>query len=122
LASAMRAYVNRFAVAPGRAVAVFTNNDDGWDSAADLARAGVVVTAVIDSRGNGRAPPDVLRTARVIPGGQVIATAGGRRLRAIKVRSPSGVQTIDVDALGVSGGWDPNVHLACHHGARPVWD
>src|SRR5262249_35469320 len=25
------------------------------------------------------------------------------------------------DSLAVSGGWDPAVHLCCHHGGRPVW-
>jgi methylglutamate dehydrogenase subunit C len=37
------------------------------------------------------------------------------------VRSPAGTETILVDALGVSGGWNPNVHLAGHHGAAPQW-
>ena len=40
LAGAVRAYLNRWAVAPGRRVAVFTNNDDGWRTASDLAAAG----------------------------------------------------------------------------------
>ena len=63
LASAMRAYVNRFAVAPGRRVAIFTNNDAGWHSAADLAGAGVPVVAVIDSRRDVAAVPGArLRT------------------------------------------------------------
>ena len=90
LASAMRTYVNRFAVAPGRKVAFFTNNDDGWDSAADLIRAGVPVTAVVDSRPDSRAPPEPLKTVRVIGGGEVIATVGARALRAITVRSRNG--------------------------------
>ena len=38
LAGAVRAYVNRFAAAPGQARRVFTNNDDGWRTATDLAR------------------------------------------------------------------------------------
>ncbi|MYF08915.1 MAG: sarcosine oxidase subunit alpha, partial [Rhodospirillaceae bacterium] len=25
------------------------------------------------------------------------------------------------DGLAVSGGWNPNVHLTCHHGGKPVW-
>ena len=37
LASAMRTYVNRYAAAPGRRVAVFTSGDDGWRTAIDLA-------------------------------------------------------------------------------------
>ncbi len=50
LAGAVRTYVNRFGVAPGRQVAVFTNNDDGWRTAVDLADANIEVTAVIDTR------------------------------------------------------------------------
>ena len=38
LAGAVRSYINRYAAAPGQRVAVFTNNDDGWRTAADLAR------------------------------------------------------------------------------------
>src|ERR1044072_1624236 len=30
LAGAMRSYINRYAAAPGRELAIFTNNDDGW--------------------------------------------------------------------------------------------
>ncbi|MGB0958587.1 MAG: sarcosine oxidase subunit alpha, partial [Litorivicinus sp.] len=28
----------------------------------------------------------------------------------------------ECEALGVSGGWNPNVHLTCHQRGRPVWD
>jgi sarcosine oxidase subunit alpha len=122
LASAVRSYVNRFAVVPGRRVAVFTNNDDGWHTAADLAAAGVQVEAVIDSRPD--VPPSGLpRTcARVILGGTVIRARGGHALRAIDVHSASGSERIEVDALAVSGGWNPNVHLSGHHNGRPVWN
>jgi len=122
MSSAMRCYLNRFAVMPGRRAAIFTTNDDGWRTAGDLVAAGGEVT-VIDSR---RAiPPDLkdrARPARIIAGGQVIATSGGHGLRAVTVRAPEGTATIATDALGVSGGWDPVVHLTCHHGGRPVWN
>ena len=55
LAGAVRAYLNRWAVAPTRA-AVFTAGDDGWRTAADLAAAGVEVTALVDVRADA-APP-----------------------------------------------------------------
>jgi methylglutamate dehydrogenase subunit C len=51
----------------------------------------------------------------------VIATAGRPALSSITVRSPDGSETIEADALAVSGGWNPNVHLAGHHGAAPQW-
>ena len=123
LASAMRTYANRFAVAPGRRVAVFTNNDDGWRTATDLAAEGIEVAAVVDSRPHTPAHvSDEIDGARIILGGEVVSTSGGASLRSITVRSASGAETIAVDALGVSGGWNPNVHLSCHRGTRPVWD
>jgi methylglutamate dehydrogenase subunit C len=122
LAAAMRSYVNRFAVAPGREIAMFTNNDDGWHSAAGLVRAGIPVVAVVDSRREVERVPDVLNGVRIVFGGEVIATKGARSLRAIIVRHRGGTQTIRADALGVAGGWNPNVHLTCHLGGRPAWD
>ncbi|MEK6215596.1 MAG: 2Fe-2S iron-sulfur cluster-binding protein, partial [Boseongicola sp.] len=50
LAGAVRSYVNRFGVAPGKRVAVFTNNDDGLRTAEDLRAKGIEVTKVIDAR------------------------------------------------------------------------
>ncbi len=50
LASAVRTYVNRFRVTPGRRTAVFTTCDDGWKTAFDLAEARVDVAAIVDAR------------------------------------------------------------------------
>ncbi len=36
MAAAARTYANRFAVAAGRRIAIFTNNNDGWRTARDL--------------------------------------------------------------------------------------
>jgi sarcosine oxidase subunit alpha len=122
MSSAMRCYLNRFAVMPGRRAAIFTSNDDGWRTAHDLAEVGVEIT-IVDSRS---APPLYLKdragSARIIAGGEVIATCGRLGLRSITVRAATSTETIAVDALGVSGGWDPVVHLACHHGGRPIWN
>jgi len=119
LAGALRAYANRWAVVPGSRVAVFTNNDDGLRTARDLATLGVEVVAVIDPRAY-TAPLDGLRHLR---GAAVCGTRGRLGLREIAVRLPDGgVERIACDALGVSGGWNPAVHLTCHHRGRPVWD
>src|SRR3546814_11212234 len=56
-ASAVQAYVNRYAVRPGRRAVVFTNNDGGYGAALDLKSAGVAVAAVVDLR---PAPPGPL--------------------------------------------------------------
>ena len=107
MAGAMRSYVNRWAATPGQRVAVFTNNDDGLRTAADLTAKGVTVAAVIDSRK-----------------GEVVENSRGRLgLREITVRSATGAtRTVACDALAVSGGWNPNVHLTCHQRNRPAWD
>jgi len=45
-ASALRSYANRFGVAVGHRTAIFTNNDDGHRTAADLHAKGVKVTFI----------------------------------------------------------------------------
>ncbi|WP_150120847.1 hypothetical protein, partial [Sulfitobacter sp. HI0040] len=49
MAGAVRSYLNRWGVSPGRRVTVFGNNDDAHRTAHDLAAAGVHVAALIDA-------------------------------------------------------------------------
>ena len=118
LAGALRAYVNRWAATPGRRVAVFTNNDDGLRTATDLAARGVELAAVIDTRPDARP----LRGIEHIRGAEVIDTRGRLGLSVIAIRDANGRERhIECSALGVSGGWNPALHLTCHHRGRPVW-
>ncbi len=117
-AGAVRAYVNRWGVAPGRRVAVFGNNDSAHATALALRAAGVEVAAVIDSRPDA-AIPDGFRAFR---GAVVTGTKGRRGLRAIALQTDRGAIGVEADCLAVSGGWNPTLHLTCHLGARPVWD
>jgi sarcosine oxidase subunit alpha len=121
MAGAARTYANRFAVSVGRRVAVYTNNDDGWRSAIDLATHGIEVTALIDTRVSVASSLAARFTGRVILGGQVVSTRGRGAVRAAIVATTRGRETIACDALAVSGGWNPNLALACHHDGRPVW-
>ncbi|MEM7271422.1 MAG: 2Fe-2S iron-sulfur cluster-binding protein, partial [Pseudomonadota bacterium] len=116
LAGAVRTYVNRFGVTPGKRVAVFTNNDDGWRTATDLAAKGVEIAAVIDSR-DKEALADI-PGARIITNAQVCHTTGRLGLKTITTTTD---QTIPADCLAVAGGWSPNVHLTCHQRGRPTW-
>jgi sarcosine oxidase subunit alpha len=122
LASAMRTYANRFAVAPGRQIALFVNNDDGWKTARDLQAASIEVSTIVDSRAAVAPSLSVGLDSQIFLGGQVFATHGHHGLKAIKLRTPDGTRSIVCDALGVAGGWNPNLGLSCHLGARAVWD
>ncbi|MDQ0329283.1 sarcosine oxidase subunit alpha [Mesorhizobium sp. YL-MeA3-2017] len=121
MASAVRSYINRFAAMPGRRVALFTNNDDGWRTAEAVRRAGGIVTAVIDSRGDGskaQREPDTRLLAGVVS--EVHGGVDG--VRSIVVRDTNGrTQQIEADCLAMSGGWNPNVALSSFHRGRPVW-
>lgn len=116
MASAVRSYVNRFGAAPGKQVAVFTNNDDGWRTAKDLHDKGIEVAAVIDSR--DRSPLLDIPGARYVRGAGVRDTAGRKGISRISLTDD---QMVDIDCLAVSGGWNPNVHLTCHQRGRPRW-
>lgn len=117
-AGAVRAYLNRWGVAPGQNITVFANNDDAHRTARDLVEAGVHVGALIDSRHD--APESSL--FKVIKGGLVCDAAGRKRVESITVRSVAGEEKIQTDCLAMSGGWNPSVHLACHQNGRPQWD
>ncbi|MBC7737626.1 MAG: sarcosine oxidase subunit alpha family protein [Candidatus Saccharibacteria bacterium] len=118
LAGSLRAYANRWGVTVGDQVAIFTNNDDGLRSASDLRAKGVDVIAVIDNRADGALLPGI----RHLRGAQVIDSAGRLGLTSVTVQKSDGnTEIITCTALGLSGGWNPNVHITSHHRSRPQW-
>ncbi len=115
LASGARAYLHRYALAPNRGL-VFTTTDDGYRTALDWHAAGVEVAGVIDPRPQGRGDlPQRAASAgiRVLRESVVETTFGDEagRLRAVRVRAPSGAEEIQTDLLAVSGGFDPFLDL-----------
>ncbi|MDA9599120.1 sarcosine oxidase subunit alpha [bacterium] len=132
-ASSVSTYVNRYGVAPGNRLVLFTTNDNAYQTAIDWHRAGRTLVAVIDSRG---APEGELVAAAkklgidVMAGCGVIEAQGGKRVkRALVARlNHDGsqivgtVQKLDCDLIACSGGWSPAIHLSSHTGAKPVWD
>ena len=122
LAGAVRTYINRFAVLPGKRIVVMTNNDSAYLTALDAKRAGAEVE-VVDVR------PD--------PAGQLIDQA---RALDIRIHANSAISAVDYargkisrvqtmalspdggevhgvpqnlpgDVVAVSGGWAPTLHL-----------
>lgn len=118
MAGAMRTYLNRHAVAPGRKTAIFTTNDSGYALATDLEEAGVEVVVIdsrrdtaIDCKGNGRR----------VQGGFVANVSGGKGVAAVEIWRDGQTERIAVDSVAMSGGFSPVIHLACHRGGKPRW-
>jgi methylglutamate dehydrogenase subunit C len=117
-AGAVRSYLNRWGVAPGREVAVFCNNDDAHRTARDLQACGVNISALIDTRADARITGDFPS----FTGAQVVGTKGRLGVEEITISSGGILQTIKADCLAMSGGWNPTLHLTCHTDARPIWN
>ena len=118
LASALRTYANRFGASVDQRNAIFTNNDDGHRTAADLHAKGLKVT-VIDTRPDAQKSSDY----EVLSGAVVTDTKGRLGLTFAEVQLADGTaRTIECGALGMAGGWNPNVHMTCHQRGRPTWN
>ncbi|MEO9517819.1 MAG: sarcosine oxidase subunit alpha family protein [Paracoccaceae bacterium] len=118
LGSALRTYANRFSVTADKRVAIFTNNDDGHRTATDLHATGIKIAAVVDVRA------DAPRSMEFeVLHGEVIDTRGRLGLSFVDVRLYDGsTRILECGALGLSGGWNPNVHMTCHQRGRPTWN
>ncbi|MFP4406626.1 glycine cleavage T C-terminal barrel domain-containing protein, partial [Rhodosalinus sp.] len=129
LACAVRDYVVNWAVSPGDRTVVVTNNDDAYRTALALKAAGLDVPAVIDARpeGGGRLMEEAKAAGiRVETGRGIAKVKGGKRVEAVHTCPQAGegatVQEIRCDAVAMSGGWSPVVHLWSHTGGKLVWD
>jgi hypothetical protein len=116
LASALRSYVRRWGVDPGRVV-VFGNNDSALAAARALTAEGVRVLAYVDPR----------------PIAPVRGVSRLLRRRSTGTTGPAGPARRCDSATGAAsarsrpnpgalGRLEPDLHLACHTGARPDWD
>ena len=127
LASAARTYLNHYGVAVGANVGVYTACDSAWAGAFDLREAGVAVPAIVDAR--REVDPALLARAsdlgiEGLVGHAVTGTSGSLRIRSMKVARIGGgnERTIAVDALIMSAGWTPSVHLYSQSRGKVVWD
>ena len=118
MASAVRTYLNRYGVVPGKRVTLFANTDQARGVARELMAAGVTVAAIIDPRPDASSVEDCL----VHVGAEVVGSRGRLGLSGIQVRKGSEIIEIETDCLAMSGGWNPTIHLTCHMNGRPRWD
>ncbi|BCH22999.1 sarcosine oxidase subunit alpha [Mesorhizobium sp. L-8-3] len=127
LASAARTYLNHYGVAVGRNVGIYTANDSAYAAAIDLKKAGVSVAAIVDLRDNPTGPAvDEARALGIeVNHGRAVVRAGGR-LRVssmtIQPKNGGGERTISVDAILMSAGWTPSVHLFSQSRGKVAFD
>lgn len=133
LASSVSTYINRYGVAPGKKLLLFTTNDSAYQTALDWQQTGRQIIAVVDTRSNpsGDIVAAVkLRGIEVIGGHGLIEAQGNKRVKRALIApiNASGTQVtgpvrrLNCDLIACSGGWSPAVHLSSHTGAKPVWD
>ncbi|MVO14886.1 sarcosine oxidase subunit alpha family protein [Parasedimentitalea huanghaiensis] len=129
LAGALRDYVVNWGVTPGKRVVIATNNDDAYRTAITLHKAGVEVVRVLDARasGGGALMEEVRQLGiRVDPGRAIAKVTGGKRVAKVAICAQDGEggaqEDVAADAVAMSGGWSPVVHLWSHCGGKLIWD
>ncbi|UWP90018.1 sarcosine oxidase subunit alpha family protein [Aliiroseovarius crassostreae] len=129
LAGAVRDYLVNWGVSAGDRVVVVTNNDDAYRTALAVKAAGLEVPVIIDARPNGGgALADVAREAgiRVENGKAIGMVKGGKSVTGVTLCAQQGegatLEEIACDAVAMSGGWSPVVHLWSHCGGKLNWD
>jgi sarcosine oxidase, subunit alpha len=126
LSSSVRRLIGEFAVAPARRLVIYTNNDSAYLTAIIARRAGMEVTALIDTRPEKSAIHAEEATRLGVAcyfESQIETTFGYRRLSGVAARGRNGEKHQFVcDGLASSGGWTPLIHLAAHRGVKPSYD
>ncbi|HLZ96880.1 MAG TPA: 2Fe-2S iron-sulfur cluster-binding protein, partial [Steroidobacteraceae bacterium] len=130
LAGAGQTYLNRYGVLVGKRVVVVTADDAAYQAALDLHAAGARIATIADVR---HAPAGALPEAArfhgidVMPASTVLGTAGNLRVARIDLGQVGGgavsaVRSIECDAVLMSGGFTPSVHLFSQSRGKLEWN
>ncbi len=129
LASAVRDYVVNHGVSPGDRTVVVTNNDDGYRTAIALRSVGLEVPLIVDARAEvtGELPARARALGiRITAGRAIVKVKGGKRVTGVCIGLQAGegavLEEVVCDAVAMSGGWSPVVHLFSHCGGKLIWD
>ena len=129
LAGAVRDYAVDWGVSIGDRTVVVTNNDDAYRTAITLKNAGLDVPMILDARamGGGKLADEARALGIRIENGKAIAKVkGGKRVTGVAICNQAGeggaLEEIKCDAVAMSGGWSPVVHLWSHCGGKLNWD
>lgn len=128
-ADAAQRLMRLYGVKPGKRAVIATANRFGFDAALDLLDAGIEVAAVIDLRQTTNTEETAAlaaRGVRILKAPGLHAARGKNRIEAIGIsRDAAGSlapEWITCDTLLMSVGYTPALNLACHMGARAVYD
>lgn len=129
LASAVRDYAVNYGVSVGDRTVVVTNNDDAYRTAITLKKLGLDVPVIVDARAGGGgalAGEAAALGIRVENGKGIARVKGGKRVEGVEICTQAGegaaLELIKCDAVAMSGGWSPVVHLWSHCGGKLLWD
>ena len=110
LASAISSYIHRYSVLPGRKAVIFTNNDAARPSSKHTLPMAAVMQGI-----------------SVINNAVIVAASGACHVKSVKIAShlagvPQGsLRSIACDVVGMSGGWNPVLHLFAQSGGKAAW-
>jgi len=143
LAGAAQTYLNRYGVKVGSRVVVVTASDAAYQVALELQAAGVTVAAIADVRSSPQGPlPEAARRAglKLIDSATVLGTEGDLRVTRITLGQSAAapgqstaapgqstadgvhtLETIGCDAVLMSGGFTPSVHLFSQSRGKLTW-
>lgn len=128
LAASVRDYAVNYGVSVGDRTVVVTNNDDAYRTAITMKNAGLDVPVILDARpGGGGALADQAAALgiRIETGKGIAKVHGGKRVTGVSICQMAGegaaIEKIDCDAVAMSGGWSPVVHLWSHCGGKLNW-
>jgi sarcosine oxidase, subunit alpha len=131
LADALRTFINRYGVTPGRNVVIVTTGASAYQAAVDAKSAGLFVTIVDYRQRDEIGEERVLATQagiEILDNHTVVGSTGRAQVTSLNVApmTASGgvgdVRTLICDAVGMSGGWTPVVHLVSQSRAKLTFD
>ena len=130
LAGAARTFLNRYGVRVGDRAVLLAACDSAYAAALDLHAAGVTIAAIADVRAQATgALPTAAREAgiEVLNRATVLGTRGALRIQQVSLAEVDGsgalgrARTVRCDALLMSGGHTPSVHLFSQSRGQLKW-
>jgi len=125
LADSARRYCLQYGAKVGDHVVVVTAHDSAYRAALDLKKAGVGVELIADLRSQAKGPlADSAQAAgiEVIAGAEILGADGRSRVNVVRIKHQGAQRKVACDALLMSGGWTPSVHLFSQSRGKLVFD